>query len=106
VTVIESNGVGDPVIENLRVEVFPFTTTRKTKTDAITAMALAYERRRLKHDIERLRIESELYQWQDANIVQDTVMATAIACAVADVPMPLDQLLVQDEGLVTIGPRF
>ncbi len=81
---IESNGVGDPVMENLRVNVEPFTTTRKSKADAITALALAHEQSRLKHGVRQLAVECQLYQWDDKDLIQDSVMAAAIACWRAD----------------------
>lgn len=77
-TWVESNGVGDPVIENLTVAVEPFTTTAKTKAQAITALALLHEKRLLKHDIAQLRLECSLYQWNDTDLIQDCVMAAAI----------------------------
>lgn len=79
VHVVESNGVGDPVIENLEVNVDPFTTTAKSKERAVTALALAHENRTIKHDIEQLRRECHLYQHQDQGLIQDCVMAAAIA---------------------------
>jgi hypothetical protein len=81
---IESNGVGDPVMENLHVSVDPFTTTRKSKADAITALALAHEQGTLKHGVKQLAVECQLYQWDDKDLIQDSVMAAAIACWRAD----------------------
>lgn len=78
-TYVESNGVGDPVIENLRCGVTPWTTTAKSKQQAITSLALALEQRRFKHDVGQLRLECQLYQWDDAKLIQDCVMAAAIA---------------------------
>lgn len=78
-TWVESNGVGDPVIENLACQVQPWVTTAKTKVQAITALALAHEQHRLKHAVPQLRLECQLYQWQDDKLVQDCVMAAAIA---------------------------
>lgn len=78
-TFVESNGIGDPVIENLTIPVTPFLTTAKTKTQAITALALAMENATFKHAIPQLALEQHLYQWQDEQLVQDCVMAAAIA---------------------------
>jgi hypothetical protein len=103
-SVVESNGVGDPVIENLVVHVEPFVTTRRTKTDAITALALATEQGRLKHGIEDLAREQKLYQWRDEGITQDCVMAAAIACYVAGIQVVPDQLLYDDDEPVMISP--
>ena len=84
ITYIESNNQGDPVIENLTVAVHPWTTTAKTKEAAITALVLAHERRRFKHDIPQLKLECQLYEWQDERLIQDSVVAAAIAVFNAD----------------------
>lgn len=77
---IESNGVGDPVIENLTVKASPFVTTAKTKTQAIQSLQLLLEHRRLKAKwTPQERKELMLYQWDDRNLVQDCVMSLAIA---------------------------
>lgn len=78
-TWVESNGVGDPVIENLAVTVEPFTTTARTKTQAIQALQLLIQQGRFKHNHEQLDRELSLYEWDDAGIIQDSVMAAAIA---------------------------
>lgn len=77
--VVESNGVGDPVIEHLDVRVTPFVTTAKSKVQAITALQKAVEQQTLKHDIEQVRQEQQVYQWDDDDLTQDCVMALAIA---------------------------
>lgn len=78
-TWVESNGVGDPVIENLTEEVSPFTTTAKTKTQAIQALQLLVQQGLFKHGEEQLDREMSLYQWLDAGLIQDSVLAAAIA---------------------------
>jgi len=78
-TVVESNGVGDVVIENLGVPVSPFLTTRKTKTQAIQALQLLIQQGRFKHDVEQLHRELSLYSWDDDDLTQDCVMAAAMA---------------------------
>lgn len=78
-TVVESNGVGDPVIENVGVRVVPFTTTAKTKTQAIQALQLLLQQRRLTYASDQLDRELGLYAWDDRDLVQDSVMAAAIA---------------------------
>jgi len=83
--VVESNGVGDPVIENLAVKVQPFTTTAKTKQQAIEALQLLIQHGQLKYDPRRnaahaqLDRELGLYQFADEKLIQDCVMAAAIA---------------------------
>jgi hypothetical protein len=76
---VESNGVGDPVIENLMCRVEPFTTTAKTKVQAIQALQLLVQHEQFKHDEPQLGREMSLYQWDDSALVQDSVMAAAIA---------------------------
>jgi hypothetical protein len=77
-TFVESNGIGDPVIENLTVAVSPFVTTAKTKVQALTSLIRAHERHTIKYGVDRLRQELLSYQWDDDAIVQDCVMALAI----------------------------
>lgn len=78
-TYVESNGVGDPVIENLAVKVESFTTTAKTKTQAVQALQLLIQQGRFKYGSDQLDRELGLYQWADQDLVQDAVMATSIA---------------------------
>jgi len=84
VTVVESNGVGDPVIENLAVTVEPYTTTVKTKTQAIQSLQMLIEHGRFKHAEPQLDRELGLYQWDDKNLVTDSVIAAALAAIRAD----------------------
>jgi hypothetical protein len=87
-TVVESNGVGDPVIENLLVRATPYTTTTKTKTQAVQALAMLIEQGRFKHSSEQLDRELSLYSWDDQDLVQDSVIAASIA-AITAIPTPL-----------------
>lgn len=93
---VESNGVGDPVIENLTERVQPFVTTARTKVQAIQALQLLIEQGQLKHAEAQLDRELSLYQWDDHALVQDSVMAAAIAANAVQGPPPLpDGLLLQ-----------
>jgi hypothetical protein len=83
---VESNGVGDPVIENLSVRVDPFTTTAKTKVQAIQALQLLIQQRRFKHMEKQLGAELSIYEWDDSGIVQDSVMAASIAAFTVQKP--------------------
>jgi hypothetical protein len=77
--VIESNGIGDPLIENLAVPAEPFVTSSKSKVQAIQALQLLLEQGTLKADwTEQERRELLGYQWDDRNLVQDCVMSLAI----------------------------
>lgn len=83
--VIESNGVGDPVIENLNVYAQPFVTTAKSKVQAIQTLVLMLEQQTLKAKwTPQERKELTLYSWDDRNLVQDTVMALAIGAAMIE----------------------
>lgn len=83
--VVESNGIGDPVIENLTVHVEPFQTTAKTKVQAIQALQLLIQNGHFKYDPQedeghaQLDRELGLYQFADEKLIQDSVMAAAIA---------------------------
>lgn len=78
-TIVESNGPGDPVIENLGVHVDGFVTTARSKVDAITALQLVLERGALRGGIARLQRELKAYRWDDKQLQQDCVMSLAIA---------------------------
>jgi hypothetical protein len=84
---VESNGPGDPVIENLAVRVSPFQTTARTKVQAIQALQLLIQQGRFKHRNEQLNRELGLYQWADEKLIQDSVIAAAIAAVAAEKPV-------------------
>jgi len=102
-TYVESNNQGDPVIENLTVPVFAWTTTARTKEAAITALALAHEQRRFKHGIAQLKHECLMYEWKDDRLIQDSVVTAAIAVYVSAYEAPSDEFVVYDDP-VTISP--
>ena len=85
-TVVESNGIGDPVIEHLNVRVTPFTTTARTKVQAIQALQLLLQQGRFKHNTEQLHRELDLYSWDDEGLVTDSCMAAAFAAFAAQDP--------------------
>lgn len=86
-TVVESNGVGDPLIQFLPIRVEEFQTTALTKRNAIDALKLLLQRRELiSPRIDQWSRELAMYQREDNQIVQDTVMAAAIAALVAGRP--------------------
>lgn len=86
---IESNGVGDPVIENLSAPAQPFVTTARSKVQAIQRLQLLLERGRLKAQwTPQERRELLGYQWDDRDLVQDCVMSLAIGAARLDRPKP------------------
>jgi hypothetical protein len=78
---VESNGIGDPVIENLTVKVIPFVTTARTKVQAIQATQLLLERGELKAQWEpRERAALTTAAWDDDH-TPDEIMSLAIGAA-------------------------
>ena len=76
---VESNGVGDPVIENLQVVARPFVTTAKSKVQALQSLALLLERGDLKAEwTAQEQYELTIYRYDDRDLVQDCVMSLAI----------------------------
>lgn len=87
-TWVESNGVGDPLIQFLTVPAKPFVTTALSKRNAIDALKLLLQRGELISPlIPEWRAELTLYQRNDEQLQQDTVMAAAIAAAMAGRPV-------------------
>lgn len=78
-TIVEANGPGAPVIQGLGVAVEAFATTARSKVDAINALQIILERGALRADIPQLKRELKAYRWDDSNLVQDCVLALAIA---------------------------
>jgi hypothetical protein len=82
VTYVESNGVGDPVIENLAVGVVPHVTSAKSKLQALDALSLMLENGDIQWTgLEQLDAEMLAYQDDDKDLVQDCVMALSMAAA-------------------------
>lgn len=93
--VVESNGTGDPVIENLSVPATPFLTTAKSKYNAIVALVWLLERKELKAVwTKQERHELLNYRWDDANLTQDCVMSLAILAS---------QLVQPDDVTIAVG---
>lgn len=88
--VVESNGIGDPVIENTNAFIRPFVTSAKSKVQAIQSLQLLLEHRRFKARwTPQERRELIGYQWDDRDLVQDCVMSLAIgAASIADMGTP------------------
>lgn len=79
IVVVESNGIGDPVIENTNAYIRPFVTSAKSKVQAIQALQLALEHGRIKAQwTAQERREMIGYAWDDRALVQDCVMSLAI----------------------------
>lgn len=78
---MESNSIGDAVIELVEAQVRPFNTSKRSKANALQRVVRLVEERALKCGVEQVLAELKSYQWEDANLVQDCVMALAIALA-------------------------
>ncbi len=76
---VESNSIGDPVIEGLTCSVRPFVTTQRSKADMLTRLVRAVEQGEIKCGVPQVLSELKSYQWDDAALVQDSVIALAIA---------------------------
>lgn len=102
---VESNGPGDPVIENLKVPVLPWVTSARSKAQMIEALVLALEWGRLgwPEGLRELTAEMTLYQWDDDKLVQDCVMSLAGAVAVIGAPVEQVETLVWDDR-VSVSP--
>lgn len=82
ILVVESNGIGDPVIENTNAAIQPFVTSAKSKVQAIQSLQLLLEHGRFKAKwTPQERRELIGYQWDDRDLVQDCVMSLAIGAA-------------------------
>lgn len=76
--IVESNGVGDPVIENLNVQAVPFVTTAKSKVQGIQALQMLLEKGRLKAKWDaRERAALISAAWDDDHTA-DEIMSLAI----------------------------
>ena len=98
VTYVESNGVGDPVIENLTTGVVPHVTSAKSKLQALDALTLLLERGDIKWTgLAQLDAEMLVYQDDDKDLVQDCVMALSMAAA--HLPQAAGSLWAWDEDV-------
>lgn len=84
-TVIEDNAAGEAVRENLSLresEVLGFKTTGQTKPRILSQLQIAFQNQTLRYraeDFPQLDAELRSYQWDDASLTQDSVIALAIA---------------------------
>lgn len=83
---IESNGVGDPLIENLEVPASPFVTTAKSKLNALQALQLLFEQGDICATFDaRERAALVGCRWDEPH-TPDEVMSLAIFAHVATQP--------------------
>lgn len=83
-TWVESNGVGDPVIENLAVPVQPFLTTARSKTQALQSLQLLFERSGMRAQWDARERAALIGCSWDEEHTPDEVMSLAIFAAVVD----------------------
>jgi len=79
--VVESSGVGDPVVENLNVVATPFLTTAKSKMNALQSLQLLFERGDIRATFDaRERAALIAAQWSDDHTA-DEIMSLAFFAA-------------------------
>lgn len=76
--IVESNGVGDPVIENLTVQAVPFVTTAKSKVQGIQALQMLLEKGRIKAKWDARERAALISAAWDDNHTADEIMSLAI----------------------------
>ena len=76
----DGTGVGDALTEALEPDSEPFYFTKTTKQNIVERMQHAFDHRAVRiPKIPRMWREHQRYLWEDKDIVQDTVMANALA---------------------------
>jgi hypothetical protein len=76
----DGTGAGDSISDGLEGYSDPFYFTKTTKENMITLMQTAFDNNALQiPKIPRVYHQHQRYQWDDKNIVQDTVMANGLA---------------------------
>jgi hypothetical protein len=94
--VIESNGVGDPLIENLDVEAEPFVTTAKSKLQALQALQLLFEQSNIRAAWDARERAALIGCSWDEQHTPDEVMSLAIFA----------HIVTQDTGRSWTGDAF
>lgn len=83
--VVESNGIGDPVIENLNVQAEPFITTARSKLQALQALQLLFEQGALQAQFDaRERASLIACAWDDPHTADEVMSLAIFAASVAD----------------------
>lgn len=87
--VIESNGVGDPLIENLNVFAQPFVTTARSKVQALQALQLLFEQGNIRASWDARERAALIGCSWDEDHTPDEIMSLAIfAASVASIGEP------------------
>lgn len=82
--VVESNGVGDPLIENTDVPIEPFTTTARSKLQALQALQLLFEQGNIRAQWDSRERAALIGCSWDEDHTPDEVMSLAIMAAVVE----------------------
>lgn len=84
--IVESNGIGDPVIENLRIAAEPFVTTARSKVQALQGLQMLLEQGMLKARwTPRERAALISCSWEDDHTA-DEIMSLAIGATLLAAP--------------------
>lgn len=89
--VIESNGVGDPLIEATNVAIEPFVTTARSKLQALQGLQLLFEQREIFAEWDSRERQALLDARWDDDHTADEVMSLAIFAA--SVGNPMDKVI-------------
>lgn len=79
--VVESNGVGDPLLENLNVYAEPFLTTARSKLQALQALQLLFEQGDIRADFDARERAALISSSWDEDHTADEVMSLALFAA-------------------------
>lgn len=102
---IESNGVGDPLIENLDVAAEPFITTARSKLQALQALQLLFEQGDIQAAWDaRERAALIGCSWDETH-TPDEVMSLAIFAHVVSQPQEAAGVFAQGRAKVKLGVR-
>lgn len=86
---IESNGVGDPLIENLMVQATPFLTTARSKLQALQALQLLFEQHNIQATWDaRERAALVACSWDDDHTADEVMSLAIFASRMTQAPEP------------------
>lgn len=83
-TYVESNGVGDPLIENTEAAIIPFLTTARSKMQALQALQLLFEQRHIQAQWDTRERAALIGCSWDEDHTPDEVMSLAIFASVVE----------------------
>ncbi len=92
-TYVESNGVGDPLIENTEAAIIPFLTTARSKLQALQALQLLFEQQHLQAQWDARERQALIGCSWDEDHTPDEVMSLAIFASVVESRLNASQWL-------------